>query len=139
MKGKRHSVLLAEDSVDDADLSVRAIEKCGVPCDINVARTGSEVLTFLLADKGPPPSLIVLDFHLPGFDWLEILRELRKHERTRHQPIVMLSSLVTNDQIADCLSEGARSCVVKPSDPHIYVEKVSLIVRYWLTVDSRPE
>jgi CheY-like chemotaxis protein len=139
MKGLRHSLFLIEDSLDDEALSLRAITASGVPCEVQVSRHGGEALDLLLSPGGPTPDLIVLDFHLPGFNGLEILRELRKNEKTKHLPIVMLSGLGSDQDIADCLTEGASSCVEKPIDAQLYASHVGLIVRSWLTVDKRPE
>jgi two-component system response regulator len=139
MDGRRRSLLLVEDSTDDEALSLRAISGCGVPCDVRVVRHGGEALDQLLAEEGPIPDLIVLDYHLPGRNGLEILRELRKHEKTRHMPIVMLSALESDGEITACLSEGANSCVQKPVDPRLFIDHVALLTRYWLTVDKRPE
>jgi two-component system response regulator len=132
-------LLLVEDSEDDEALSLRAIRNCGVPCDVTVIRHGGDAIALLPLPPGPPPDLIVLDFHLPGRNGLEILRALRSHETTRYLPIVMLSGLETNKDIATCLAEGANSCVQKPFDPETYQEHVALIVKYWLTVNKRPD
>jgi two-component system response regulator len=139
MGGFQHSLLLVEDSPDDAALSLRAISSSGVPCEVKVIGHGGEALGLLLAPEGPVPSLIVLDFHLPGYNGLEILRALRAQEKTRHVPIVMLSALESDKEILECLREGANSCVQKPLEFQTYVEHVALIVRYWLTIDRPPE
>jgi CheY-like chemotaxis protein len=139
MNGAQRSLFLVEDSLDDERLSLRAVRKSGVTCSVNVSRHGGEALGLLLSPDGPLPSLIVLDFHLPGSNGLEILRALRSDKRTRHIPVVMLSALESDKEIADCYEEGADSFVQKPADPDVYVEQVALIVRYWLTVDKRPE
>jgi CheY-like chemotaxis protein len=131
--------LLVEDSIDDESLSLRAVSSSGVPCEVIVIRHGSEAVQALALSDAPIPDLIVLDFHLPGVNGLEILRELRKQERTQNVPIVMLSSLESDVEVLGCLSEGANSFVSKPLDPKTYVEHVALIVRYWLTVDRRPK
>ena len=139
MVGTRHALLLVEDNLDDEALSLRTINNCGVPCTAQVARHGAEALGALLATDGPDPDLVVLDFHLPGLTGLEILRELRKHEKTKHIPVVILSSLASDGEVMDCLANGANSFVEKPFDPKAYVEQVALIVKYWFTVDKRPE
>jgi two-component system response regulator len=138
MGGLHHSLLLVEDSPDDAALSLRAVSQAGVPCDVRVIGHGGEALRLLLNPEGPIPSLIVLDFHLPGYSGLEILRALRSQERTRHVPIVMLSSLESDKEVMQCLEGGASSCVQKPMEFQSYVECVALLVKYWLTVDKRP-
>jgi two-component system, response regulator len=137
--GGSNLLFLVEDSADDAVLSKRAISKSGVHCDVNHVSHGGEALAMLLAPDGPIPDLIVLDFHLPQYNGLEILRALRASARTRHVPIVMLSALESDEEIHQCLAEGANSCVQKPVESESYTERVALIVRYWLTVDKRPE
>ena len=133
------SLFLVEDNFDDETLAMRAISNSGVHCDVEVFRHGGEALAHLIAEGAPKPDLIVLDFHLPGLNGLEILRGLRKEEATRRIPIVILSNLESNEEVEACLEEGATSCVQKPRDFQTYVDHVGLIVRYWLTVDRRPE
>lgn len=139
MAPAKHSLLLIEDSSDDADLCLRAIAVCGVPCEVHVISHGDEALGMLLSPKGPLPDLVVLDYHLPDKNGFEVLRELRKNPRTRTLPIVILSSLATKKQLSDCLHEGANSCVEKPVDASAYMDHVSMIVKYWLTIDKRPD
>ena len=133
------TLFLVEDTEEDELLALRGIRRCGVPCDVKVIRHGVEALTTLLDAEGPTPDLVVLDFHLPGLNGLEILRELRRHERTRRVPVVLLSSLASDRQISECLDAGANGCATKPFDATQYEEQVALIVRYWFTVDQRPE
>ncbi len=139
MDSSKQSLLLVEDSSSDEALSLRAIYSSGVPCQVNIIRHGIELINSLPDIEKRLPDLIVLDFHLPGLNGLEILRELRKNERTRRIPIVMLSALESEKEILDCIKEGANSCVRKPMDPTVYIEHVALIAKYWLTLDKRPE
>lgn len=85
------------------------------------------------------PELVILDYHLPGLSGVEILRELRKNPLTKRLPIVVLSGLGSGRELTECLFEGANSCVQKPMDISRYLDHVGQIVRYWLTVDKRPE
>lgn len=134
-----HALLLVEDNSDDEILTLRGIKASGVPCVIQVIRRGGEALDVLRAPHSPQPDLIVLDFHLPGCNGLEILRELRRHEKTRRVPIVMLSATEVETDVSDCIDAGASSFVPKPMDPRQYVEHVARLVRYWLTIDRGPE
>lgn len=138
MTATRNTLLLVEDSPDDEALSLRAIHKCGVPCTVRVSRHGADALATLRVFETPRPDLIVLDFHLPGLNGLEILRAIRQDEKTRRVPVVVLSSMGSDHDMEDCLDGGANSCVAKPMEPHAYVDQVALIVRYWLTVNKRP-
>ena len=139
MNGSVGALFLVEDNFDDETLSLRAIAESGIPCDVEVFRHGGKALGRLAALGALKPKLIILDFHLPGLNGLEILRALRDNETTRHIPVVILSDLGSSGEMADCLEQGAVSCVQKPGDPKVYKDHVALIVRYWLTVDSRPQ
>jgi two-component system response regulator len=137
METPKHTVLLIEDNADDEALSVRAISLCGVPCEVSVARTGAEGLSEMLTGN-VKPDLVLLDFHLPGLNGLQVLKELRRRGATHDVPIVMFSSLQSSAEVSDCLTEGASSFVRKSNDPSDYVENLKLTVRYWLSVDTRP-
>ncbi len=135
----RHIVLLVEDNEDDEDLTLRAIENCGVPCTVDVIRHGGEVVGRILGPNGSMPELVILDYHLPGLNGVEVLRELRRSPLTKRLPIVVLSGLGSDRELTECLEEGANSCVQKPMDEKRYLDHVGQLVRYWLTVDRRPE
>ena len=135
----KRALLLVEDNLDDEFLSMRAITSSGVSCEVSVVRHGGDALRLIESADWPVADLIVLDFHLPGLNGLEILRALRSQEKTRRVPIVMLSSEGSDADILDCLSEGANSCVRKPLNADTYKEHVMLIVKYWLAVDKRPD
>ncbi|HSH94581.1 MAG TPA: response regulator [Roseimicrobium sp.] len=137
MEAPKHTVLLIEDNADDEALSMRAITRCGVPCQVEVIRTGADALLEMLS-QNTKPDLVLLDFHLPGLNGLQILQELRRRGATHDVPIVMFSCLQSSKEVSECLSEGASSFVRKPNDPTDYTENLKLTVRYWLAVDTRP-
>jgi two-component system response regulator len=138
---KEHAqfLVVVEDNQDDEVLTLRAVRQSGVNCSVSVIRHGREALNQLVVPEGEVPDLIVLDFHLPGYNGLEILRALRKEDRTKRVPIVMLSALESSREIRQCLDEWANSFVRKPVDFAQYMEQVKLVIRYWLTADQRPE
>jgi two-component system response regulator len=131
-------LFLVEDTSDDEAMSLRGISKSGVACDVTVGRDGAEALEILLGSGTAVPELIVLDFRLPKMNGLEVLRVLRKAERTRVVPIVILSGTNSSAELKECYLSGANSCVEKPSDTDLYIERVGLIVKYWLTVNQEP-
>jgi len=133
-----HKLFFVEDNPDDEALTLRAIASTGVPCEVTVSRHGGEAVEILFACIGPVPDLIILDFHLPGCNGLEIVRKVRSWRHTRDVPIVMLSALESDREILFCLRAGANSCVTKPTNAKDFSEFVSLMVRYWLTVDRHP-
>jgi signal transduction histidine kinase len=60
------------------------------------------------------PDLILLDLHLPDIGGEEVLARLRKDERTRDVPVVILSADATERSRDPLLEEGARAYLTKP-------------------------
>jgi CheY-like chemotaxis protein len=129
-------LVLVEDSADDELLSMCGIDHSGVSCEVKVIRHCGEAVLYLLDPTVAPPNLILMDFRLPGLNGVEVLRELRRQERTKRIPVVILSSANADDQLAECYDVGANSCVSKPLDPRLYLERVGMIIRYWLEVND---
>jgi len=138
MVEEQNQIFLVEDNPDDEALTIRAIKSVQKSCNVTVMRHGSEALSFMISRFGPSPRLIILDYNLPGLSGLDILQRLRRQERTRDVPIVFLSALESDREITSCLRAGANSFVRKAPNAREYSENVATMVRYWLSVDSRP-
>ncbi len=60
------------------------------------------------------PDLVLLDFRMPGMDGIEILKQLRGHERTRSIPVIFLTSSTETKIKVDALNLGANDFLHKP-------------------------
>lgn len=70
------------------------------------------------------PWLILLDINMPRLDGYQLCSLIRKHERTRHIPVVMLSG---KDGVFDRIRGkmvGCTSYIVKPFVPEALIEEV---------------
>lgn len=132
---KPAEVLLVEDNADDELLALRAISKAGIACNVTVRRDGAQAIDRLLGETSPP-HLVILDYNLPRFNGLEVLKCLRGHSKTTHVPVVMFSGTNNGDDLVECYLHGANSCVAKPNDPKAYVECLSWITHYWLQLNQ---
>lgn len=75
------------------------------------------------------PDLVILDWMLPDRTGIELLRELRAHERTRALPVIMLTAKgAEGDRVAG-LDAGADDYVVKPFSPRELVSRVRAVFR----------
>ena len=61
-----------------------------------------------------PPTLVVLDWMLPGLAGIEILRQLRRNARTRHLPVLMLTGCASREERQSALAYGANAYLAKP-------------------------
>lgn len=75
------------------------------------------------------PDLILLDLMLPGKDGLEICRIIKRDERTRHIPIVMMTARGEESDIITGLELGAEDYVVKPFSPKVLCARAKAVLR----------
>jgi CheY-like chemotaxis protein len=138
-------IMLVEDSPGDEELAVRALRKNHITHDLVVARDGVEALDYLFGtgthaerDSAELPTVVLLDLKLPKIDGLEVLKRLRKDERTHLLPVVILtSSKEDNDRLAG-YSSGANSFVRKPIDFSEFSEAIRQLGQYWLSLNESP-
>jgi DNA-binding response OmpR family regulator len=86
--------------------------------------------SFLAAVAGREiPDLVILDLMLPGISGLDICRTLRKEERTRNVPIIMLTARDTETDIVRGLELGADDYVVKPFSVGELMARIKAVLR----------
>ena len=135
MQGK--IILLVEDNPDDEALMLRALKKNNIANEIVVAHDGQEALDFL---GGRPveqlPELVLLDLKLPRLDGLEVLKRMRADEKTKHVPVVVLTTSTEQRDIVNSYEFGANSFVQKPVDFSEFVEATRQLGTYWLLLNK---
>lgn len=72
------------------------------------------------------PDIILLDLILPGMGGFEILEKLKKDERTKDIPVIILSNLGSRDEVQRGLSLGAEAYLIKAN---ILIDEVIVKVR----------
>jgi PAS domain S-box-containing protein len=109
--------------VDDDSVSrhvlVQALGSADLP-HIAVA-SGSEALAQL---EKVQPSLVLLDLVMPAPDGYQVLRILRAREKTRDVPVVVMTGLDGDDEIAKAFEAGADDFVRKPFKPVELVARI---------------
>lgn len=142
---ERKVILLVEDNPDDVTLTLRAFQKINISNEVVVARDGAEALDFLFStgvyqnrDPSLMPVLILLDLKLPKIDGLQVLKRLRKDDRTRLLPVVILTTSKEEKDILTSYAYGANSYIRKPVDFVQFLETVRQLGLYWLLVNEPP-
>jgi two-component system response regulator len=138
-------ILLVEDNPDDEVLTLRALKKNNILNKVVVAHDGEEALDYLYGrgkyqgrDIRQQPQLILLDLHLPKLSGLEVLEHLRKDERTKLQPVVILTTSNDQNDIIASYENGANSYTRKPVNFNEFVETVRQLGLYWLMFNEPP-
>lgn len=136
-------ILLVEDNPDDVKLTLRSFAKHQIGNELVVARDGAEALDFLFArgafagrDPSVVPSLILLDLKLPRVGGLQVLTQLRADPRTKHVPVVILTSSSEEHDMTRSYSGGANIFVRKPIDLTGLLTAASSLGLYWTLLSS---
>lgn len=82
---------IIDDDPDDLDFFKLAIESVDQPITCVAAYSAEEGLKKLDALENPP-RYIFLDLNMPAMDGWECLREIKKRDRLRHVPVIILST-----------------------------------------------
>ena len=82
--------------------------------------------------------MVLLDLKLPKMDGLEILQAMRCEDRTRHQPVVVLTSSREEQDIARGYGLGANSYILKPVDFNKFMKAVGQVGLYWTGLNESP-
>lgn len=131
-------ILLVEDSVDDAELAIRALKKNNLANHLLHLEDGQEALDYLFNDSNNMPRLILLDLKMPKVNGIEVLRKLKSDEKRKVIPVVMLTSSKEESDIVKSYKLGANAYIVKPVDFDQFVKAVSEIGLFWLVLNQPP-
>jgi two-component system response regulator len=134
-------ILLVEDNPDDEELTLRALKKNNIMNEVKVARDGQEALDYFFGpDSGnnPEPSVVLLDLKLPKVDGLEVLRRIRADDKTKTQPVVILTSSKEEQDLLTGYRLGVNSYIRKPVDFIQFMEAVRQLGLYWLVLNECP-
>ena len=127
LEGRR--ILVVEDDIRNVYALTGIFEPHGV--DVQIARNGREALEVLgrCADGGAPPvDIVLMDVMMPEMDGLTATREIRRQERWKNLPIIMLTAKAMADDQEQCLAAGASDYLAKPLD----VDKLLSLTRVWM-------
>jgi len=138
-------ILLVEDSLTDAQLILRALERAGFQGQVEQVSDGVEALDFISQTElfaprnyNALPKLILLDLKLHQLGGLGVLRRLKSAEQTRNIPIVVFTGSRRQIEIMESYKLGVNSYVLKPTEAEEFARVVALIGQYWLQINEPP-
>jgi CheY-like chemotaxis protein len=130
-------ILMAEDSADDAELTIGALEEYNLANRIVLVGNGAEALDYLYRRGrftgriSPNPILLLLDLKMPKVNGLEVLRRMKEASQFQDIPVVMLSSSCEELDLKEARQLGASAYVVKPVRFKDFVDAVKTIGKFW--------
>jgi two-component system response regulator len=139
-------VLLVEDNLDDAEMTIRELKKNNMANNLFHVKDGEEALQFIFGegkyaesrDLLYRPKVILLDIQMPKVNGIEVLQKVKTDPRTRATPIVILTSSKEDPDIQRCYDLGANSYLVKPVNFENFAGAIRNLGFYWLLLNQRP-
>jgi two-component system, response regulator len=139
-------VLLVEDNMSDAELTIRALKKNNLANNLVHLEDGQEALDYIFAEGTysdrnieDTPKIILLDLKMPRIDGIQVLQKIKSDERTKKIPVIILTSSKEDPDIQECYNLGANSYVVKPVQFDKFITAVSSIGLFWLLLNQPPK
>lgn len=137
-------VLLVEDSPNDAELTLTALDESGLANEVVWVKDGQEALDYLYkggahADRPDGnPAVVLLDLKLPKVDGLKVLERVKTDAALKSTPVVMLTSSREEVDVAKSYGLGVNAYVVKPVGFPDFVQALRELGLFWAVVNQPP-
>jgi CheY-like chemotaxis protein len=137
-------ILLVEDSANDIELTLGAMEENHLANEVVVVRDGAEALDYLyrrgvfkLRQSGNP-AVVLLDLKLPRVDGLEVLKQIKADPELRTIPVVMLTSSREEQDLLQSYNLGVNAYVVKPVEFQEFITALRELGLFWAVINEPP-
>jgi CheY-like chemotaxis protein len=116
-------ILHVDDEPDIQEIARMTLELVG-GFTVHTCASGYDAL-----EKAPEfkPDLILLDVMMPGMDGPTTYNEFLKNPVTAEIPVIFMTAKVQPQEIEQYLQMGAVGVIVKPFDPALLSEEISVI------------
>ena len=134
--GRPMEVLLIEDSLVSARITIGALRKGKVQHRMTWLTDGNDALDFIYQRqrfrRAPRPDLILLDLGLPGRDGREILADIKGNDELKKIPVVVLTgSQSSYEDFQESEQLSVEGYMNKPVDLEKFLFLVKELKQYW--------
>lgn len=119
---KKVKILIAEDDDGHAELIKEALEESGVNNPVTRFHDGQEAWEYLQElvqtddDFNENAYLLLLDINMPRMDGVEVLKRVKKNEKLKSIPVIMLTTTDDPREVDQCYEIGCNIYITKPVD-----------------------
>jgi sigma-B regulation protein RsbU (phosphoserine phosphatase) len=119
-------ILIVDDDALSRKILAQVLTSAGYSCQ--VCQDGAEALEVIHAR---PPSLLLLDFDMPGANGADVLKQLRsdQHQAVAQVPTIMLTGHGSEESEVSCLQAGADDFVTKPVNAAVLRARIETQLR----------
>jgi CheY-like chemotaxis protein len=124
------TILLVEDDPGHARLIERNLRRAHIMNEIVTLGDGQQALDYLFKEHTYAGAthtrslLLLLDLNLPQLDGYQVLTRLKADVRTRHIPVIILTTVADPDEIERCYALGCSVFITKPVEYEQFEEAI---------------
>jgi two-component system chemotaxis response regulator CheY len=115
-------ILIVEDSLSMRSFVKTALDADGGIAELDLVEAASGFDALRLLPRGPY-DLVITDINMPDINGLELVQFIRKSERHRSTPILLISTQSSERDRERGLSLGADGYLAKPFTPEVLREE----------------
>ena len=119
-----HRVLVIEDEQEIREMLNFSLTRAGF--SVEEADSAEAALRQL---DGPLPSLLIIDWMLPGMSGVELARRLRRDEHTANLPMIMLTARGEETDKLKSFDSGMDDYLTKPFSPKELIARMRALLR----------
>ena len=138
--GQALEIVLIEDSLIDARITIESLKHCGIHHRLSLFRDGADLMQFLnrsgIYGRAPKPDVILLDLFLPDTTGVELLRKFREDQVLSNIPVVVLTSSDDGSDQRECEQLGVSSYIRKPFNEDKFLSVIRRIKGLSLSVEA---
>lgn len=124
-------VLVVDDLEQNVDILTRFLEPMGF-----YTRSADSGLAALDLVEEDPPDVILLDLMMPGMNGFDVCRRLKRSQKTRHIPVIIITGMSDKQANVDAVEAGADDFLIKPFDRVLLEARIRSSVKSKLLHDK---
>ena len=133
--GRPMNILLIEDSILEARLTMGALRKGKVEHKLHWLRNGTEGIAYLKQagrfEDATRPDLVLLDLRLPGVDGADVLTMVRDDPKLQDLPVVVMTSSTDEEDSRHAAELDVQAYMTKPVDLEKFLDVVEKLKGCW--------
>lgn len=134
-------LLIIEDNPGDVRLLEEAFGELRANVEIQVAKDGAEGIQLIARasqNGDSTPDLILLDLNLPKISGHEVLAKIKSDPRTRHIPVIVLTSSRAEADVHRAYQSYANAYLRKPSTLEGLLNTARDVKSFWMETAILP-
>lgn len=124
-----HILFIEDDAIETMKFQ-RTMSKLETKHTLIEAKNGEEALAYLESGKSLP-DIILLDLNMPRMNGIEFLGILKKHDKIKYLPTIILTTSENRDDLLECYKIGIAGYIIKPLKYEDYETKLKTVLEYW--------